>query len=60
MELKTPIKSIRLKCMDCSCNQPKEVRNCIMTHCSLWPYRRGRRPTAEEVEIHLQALPDQE
>lgn len=40
----TPIKAIREKCLDCTCQQPKEVRLCEVTHCSLWPYRMGRRP----------------
>jgi hypothetical protein len=46
----TPIKSIREKCLDCSCQQPKEVRLCPVTTCALWPYRMGRRPTTSERE----------
>jgi len=40
----TPIKAIRAKCLDCSGNQVKEVRNCSVKDCSLHPYRMGRRP----------------
>ncbi len=43
----TPIKAIRAKCLDCTCNQPKEVRDCHITTCTLWPYRMGRRPHSE-------------
>ena len=41
---KTPIKAIREKCLDCSCYQPKEVRECVVINCPLYPYRMGRRP----------------
>jgi hypothetical protein len=34
--------AIRRKCLDCSCYQPSEVRNCHLTRCDLWPYRLGR------------------
>ena len=40
----TPIKSIRAKCLDCSGYQPKEIRNCPMTDCFLYPYRMGKNP----------------
>jgi hypothetical protein len=43
-KLMTPIKSIREKCKDCSCYQPKEIRNCIIIDCPLYAYRMGRRP----------------
>ena len=40
----TPIKAIRAKCIDCSCGQLKEVRECPITRCPLYPYRMGKRP----------------
>ena len=40
----TPIKAIRKKCLDCTCNQPKEIRLCRIIDCPLYPYRMGRRP----------------
>jgi hypothetical protein len=40
----TPIKAIRAKCLDCSCHQAKEIRECPITTCPLWPYRMGKRP----------------
>ena len=35
---------IRGKCLDCSGYQPREVRDCPVTHCGLWPYRMGVDP----------------
>jgi hypothetical protein len=40
----TPLKSIRAKCLDCSINQPKEVRECQITDCPLWFFRFGTNP----------------
>ena len=36
--------AIRAKCLDCSCYQPSEVRECPVTTCSLWRFRMGRDP----------------
>lgn len=36
-------KAIRNKCMDCTCNQPVEIRECTVTSCALFPYRFGSR-----------------
>lgn len=44
METVTPIKTIRAKCLDCTCQQPLEVRLCPVVTCALWPYRMGKRP----------------
>jgi hypothetical protein len=41
---KSPIKAIRAKCLDCTGEQPAEVRKCVAVDCSLWPYRMGRNP----------------
>ncbi len=49
MQVLTPIKAIRAKCMDCTCNQPKEIRECRITECPLWPYRMGKRPKKQAV-----------
>jgi len=37
----TPIRAIRLKCLDCTCSQKNEVRYCEIDTCPLWPYRMG-------------------
>ena len=44
----TPVKAIRAKCIDCCCGEKKEVRECNMAECPLWPYRMGKRPTVVE------------
>jgi hypothetical protein len=44
----TPMKSIRAKCLDCCCWQVKEVRECTVQDCALFPYRMGRRPDPSE------------
>ena len=33
--------AIRLKCLDCCCNSPKEVTICHLVDCPLWQYRFG-------------------
>ena len=43
-QVKTPIKAIRAKCLDCTCGHPAEVRNCTIKSCPLYPYRMGHRP----------------
>lgn len=48
MKRLTPIKAIRAKCLECCCNEFKEVRVCHMDDCPLWPYRMGRRPRADD------------
>ena len=40
----TPIKAIRKKCLDCTCGQIVEIRECPIIECALYPYRMGRRP----------------
>ena len=43
-EVKTPLKAIRAKCLDCCCQQANEVRLCAATECPLHPYRMGHNP----------------
>lgn len=40
----TPVKAIRAYCLECSNQQPSEVRDCHLTDCPLWPYRMGKNP----------------
>jgi len=44
MKHRTPLKAIRAKCLDCSGDQPKEVRLCHLDHCALYPFRFGKNP----------------
>lgn len=43
-ELKSPIKAIRAKCLDCCCDQKEEVKLCPATTCPLYPFRLGKNP----------------
>ncbi len=45
----TPLKAIRAKCLECSCNQPSEVRLCPITECSLFFYRGGTNPSRKGI-----------
>jgi len=49
MKRLTPVRAIRLKCLDCSGNHPSEVRNCSVVDCPLYPYRMGRNPKREGI-----------
>ncbi len=40
----TPLKAIRLKCLDCCCNSSKEVSLCIIPECPLFQFRYGKNP----------------
>jgi hypothetical protein len=53
----TPMQAIRAKCLDCTCQQPKEVRLCTVKQCPLWPYRMGKR-LKKEVPQELVAVND--
>ena len=50
LEILTPIKAIRMKCLEC-CNWSRaEVKACGIPDCAIWPYRLGRRPTDADIE----------
>jgi len=44
----TPLKAIRLKCLDCTVGQVKEIRECLIKDCTLYPYRMGKRPKPDD------------
>ena len=44
MKKLTPIRAIRLKCLDCSAESPHEVNKCVIPECSLYIYRFGKNP----------------
>lgn len=43
----TPIKAIRLKCLDCCCNSSDEVAACPCDDCPLYPFRFGKNPNVK-------------
>lgn len=40
----TPLKAVRLKCLDCCCGSAQEVKLCPSQDCPLWAYRSGHNP----------------
>lgn len=42
--IRTQMKAIRAKCLDCTCGEPKEVDLCPVEDCPLWDYRMGKTP----------------
>lgn len=46
----TPVKAIRAKCIDCSGGELKEVKECVVYDCPIYPYRMGKRPKKEGAE----------
>jgi hypothetical protein len=48
----SPLKSIRLKCLDCSNGSASEVRNCAIIHCSLYAFRLGKNPHRQGIGNH--------
>ena len=49
MEILSPLKAIRAKCLDCMCDQPSEVRLCPCKDCALYPYRMGHNPNRKGI-----------
>ena len=42
--LPSPLRAIRLHCLECCAGNPSEVRLCPSSMCHLWPCRFGKRP----------------
>lgn len=50
-EIKSPLKAIRAKCLDCSGDYINEVRECPITDCPLYPFRMGKNPFRKGKEM---------
>ena len=50
-EIKSPLKAIRAKCMDCSGDYISELKGCPITDCPLYPFRMGKNPFRKKREI---------
>lgn len=44
----TPLRGIRIKCLDCSCDSYKEVELCPIHDCGIYPFRFGAMPATVE------------
>ena len=59
---KNPVKAIRKKCLECSGDYIKEVENCPVVECAIWPFRFGKNPyrkivlSDEEIEIRRERM----
>ena len=59
-------KTIRAKCLDCSCYQPQEVKFCPVQTCDLWPFRFGKDPSpsrrgfAAKHSVYTVSFPEKE
>ena len=42
--LKSPLRAIRMKCIDCSGYSANEVKLCTIPHCPLYEFRFGKKP----------------
>jgi hypothetical protein len=51
MDRLTPVQSIREKFRDCTSNQLREIRECRIKTCALWPYRMGKRPKSGDLVL---------
>jgi len=51
MKRLTPIKAIRIWCLDCE-EGPKAVRNCLNTVCVFYSYRLGKNPNRKGIGPH--------
>lgn len=47
----SPLKAIRLKCLDCCCGSSNEVKLCTATKCPLYPFREGVNPNRKPREF---------
>ena len=43
-ERQTPLKQIRLYCLQCVCGSAVEVKRCSIKDCPLWNFRFGKSP----------------
>ena len=51
LNIPSPLRSIRLKCLDCVVGNPGEVQRCHIEECSLWPFRFGRNPREADLMV---------
>ena len=48
----SPLRAIREKCLDCTCHQLVDVRECQIQTCALWPFRMGKNPFRKRKHQH--------
>jgi hypothetical protein len=51
----SPVQSIRQYCLNCSNQNLKEVRECVISDCPLYPFRQGQNPNRRGVKKGFKA-----
>jgi hypothetical protein len=46
----SPLRALRLKCLDCCNGSAQEVRLCTAVDCPSWPFRMGRSPWRRKLD----------
>lgn len=49
--VKSPLKAIREKCVDCCGGNRHEIKICPVKSCKLWPFRQGKNPFRKKREL---------
>lgn len=52
-KIKNPKTAIRAKCVECSGGSLKEVQECPVRQCALWPFRMGENPFHKKTAARL-------
>ena len=55
-KITNPAKAIRAKCVDCCCNNIREVDLCPVSGCPLYPFRFGKNPYRKAREFTPEQL----
>lgn len=56
----SPLKAIRIKCLECSAGHVTAVKNCVTEDCSLFSYRFGTNPKRKGISGGINNLPGSE
>jgi len=51
----SPLKALRLRCLDCCTFSPNEVRLCVAVDCPNWPFRLGKSPWRQPLSAEARA-----
>lgn len=52
----SPVKAIKKYCLDCSGGSKKEVRECIILDCPLYPFRMGKNPNRKGIRNSVSTI----
>ena len=52
----SPLKALRLRCIDCCGGSASEVRMCVAVDCPAWPYRMATNPWRSKRELSEKQL----